>query len=145
MGAKPGEPGPRHNKDITAAYRPTHGDNSVKVAYENGIAFGKATCHATGEPFIPKEYDRKTNLLCYMAYRNGVVKGRVYGQLQNNRKKKVKEKGKIDGDNQPVSNLGSSNGDVRRPVPDAEVGQRSHPAIRPSGVDDSTTGGGGSE
>ena len=143
MGAKPGEPGPRHNNDLTAAYRPTHGENPVRVAYENGIEFGKATCYATGDPFVPKEYDRKTNLLCYMAYRNGVTKGRVYGQLQNNGKKKVK--GRINGDNQPVLNPSGSDRDVRSPVPAVEVGQRAHPSIRPSGIDDSTAGSGGGE
>ena len=73
---KASEPSPRRD-DMIVAYRPTHGENPVKVAYENGIEFGKATCYATGDPFVPKEYDRKTNLLCYIAYRNGVTKGRV--------------------------------------------------------------------
>ena len=144
MGAKPGEPRPRRN-EMTAAYRPTHGENPVRVAYENGIEFGKATCYATGDPFVPKEYDRKTNLLCYVAYRNGVTKGRVYGQLQSNRKKKVKEKGRINGDNQPVLNPSGSDRTVCSPVPAAEIRQRSHPSIRPSGVDDSTTGSGRGE
>lgn len=138
MGKKAGESTLWRN-DMIATYRPTHGGNPVKTAFDNGVEFGKATCHATGEPFVPKEYDRKLNLLCYVAYRNGVAKGRLYGRLQG--KGKVERNKVINGNGQVLDSSGGDR-DVRHPVPATEIEQRPHPAIRAGGGGDPGTGSG---
>lgn len=111
--------------------------NPIHNAYLVGFDYGAHTVGTVGEPYTPVEFTKEYNILLYIAYTNGVRDGRRKG---SNKAVKVKEK--VNGRNKPVLSSSGSNNDVRHPVSTATVGQRAHPAIRPSGVDDSTTGSG---
>lgn len=111
--------------------------NPIHNAYLIGVDYGIRTSGTVGEPYIPREFAKNYNLLLHIAYMNGVRDGRRKGS-----KTKVKVKEKVNGSNKPVRSVNGGNRNVRHPVPAVEIGQRTHPAIRPSGIDDSATGGG---